>query len=128
MANPDPRLNEIEFEFLANFVAEQNSDGSRGFSQNNDWNLELVTLESFDHIRIELKCPLDNKKLTLILRVDDFPDRPKEPGYGLPGMTQRIFDMTTALTVFATKQDLADFSHRQKIAVMPEGEYVVCAA
>src|SRR5580698_2312018 len=57
MANPDPRLNEIEFEFLANFVAEQNSDGSRGFSQNNDWNLELVTLESFDHIRIELKCP-----------------------------------------------------------------------
>jgi hypothetical protein len=112
-------LSQTELNDLKKFITGESPDGIRKFSQEENWAIDAITHDG-ERIVIYLVEIATSKRLAVEIQLSDFPDRAKRSGSSL---SQRVFDMTIALTKFGHTAEFGDLQHGEMVRVSRSDTY-----
>ena len=114
-----------ELKDLRRFVIDDGADGLHRFSQSSELLVDNFLPRDFE-VRVEMLSQHTSKKLTLQLRLEDFPDRRQDSDLDSSnsGLSHRIFEMTVALNEFGHKTDFDEFEDGVILRVLRYGDYL----
>ncbi len=114
-----------ELEDLRRFVVSDDADGVHRFSQSSELTVEDFQSLDFE-VHLEMRTPNRGNRLTLQLRLKDFPERRQDSNLDSSnsGLSHRIFEMTVALSEFGHKTNFDEFDDGTILRVLRYGEYL----